>query len=156
MAIQNDDWDIRKSWLRTLFGGNGDFYIFTYQQDSAGQISGHALRVTTSGSRYPDAVMAAVANLHRVLEKYNLNSTTLNKEIEFKRNSADDAPDTDWGKEALALLKDMAEYLDDEHAQGAKSAIAVNTISTGSIFHKQMMDILSGNAPGWPANSQPK
>lgn len=87
MAIQNDDWDIRKSWFRTMVGGNGDFYLITNQADSKGFITSHSVRVTTSGSRYPSEVMLAVANLHRVLERFELNSAELNKELEFKNNT---------------------------------------------------------------------
>lgn len=41
-----------------------------------------------------------------------------------------------------ALLTEMDSYLDDRHPQGSRSAIAVNTISTNSIFHCQIKEIL--------------
>lgn len=85
MAVQNDDWDIRKSWFYTEVGGNGDYYLNTAQEDRSGKITTHTIRVTTSGSRYPSEVMLAICQLHRVLENYDLNSNILNKEIEFKR-----------------------------------------------------------------------
>lgn len=83
MAIQNDDWDIRKSWLYTEFGGNGDYYIVICDENKEKQITKHNIRVTTSGSRYNPEIMMAVAALHRTLEKHKLNSNVLNKEIEF-------------------------------------------------------------------------
>lgn len=93
MAIQNDDWDIRKSWLYTQVGGNGDYYINVAEEKRVPGgnpdemvIQNHSIRITTSGSRYPPEVMLAVANLHRTLEEFGLNERTFNKEIEFHRN----------------------------------------------------------------------
>ncbi len=44
---------------------------------------------------------------------------------------------------AIELIRECEEYLSDMHKQGAKSHIAVNTISTGSILHTKMKEILS-------------
>jgi hypothetical protein len=84
MALQNDDWDIRKSWLYTELGGNGDYYISVVEEKKPNEFHRNTIRITTSGSRYPSEVMLAVANLHRVLRKYGLDGRELNKELEFK------------------------------------------------------------------------
>lgn len=90
MALQNDDWDIYKSWFRTEYGGNGDYYLQIAQEtnekmsDGSNLIKTNSLRFTTSGNRYPTEVLLAIANLHKVLEKYELNDRILNKELEFK------------------------------------------------------------------------
>lgn len=86
MALQNDDWDIRKTWLFTEAGNNGDFYI-TIAEERDSKIATHNIRVTTSGSRYPTEVMRAVSNLHRTLERYGLNAREFKRELEFKMNA---------------------------------------------------------------------
>lgn len=45
----------------------------------------------------------------------------------------------------MALLKEMCDYLDDKHPQGSQDARAINTISTGSIFHQQIYALWQTN-----------
>lgn len=98
MAIQSDDWDIKKSWLYTEAGGNGDYYITIAEERTQGgeigskNIFKHSIRITTSGSRYPSDVMLAVSNLHKTLSRYKLDSNELNKELEFKRHIVGQKP----------------------------------------------------------------
>ncbi len=64
MAIQTDDWDIRKSWLWIEVGGNGDYYVNVAEEKKDKNVQVNSVRITTSGSRYPSEVMLAVANLY--------------------------------------------------------------------------------------------
>ena len=48
----------------------------------------------------------------------------------------------------IELLNQMNDYLDDNHPQGGKSAIAVNAISSKSIFHQQIKEVLSASQKG--------
>lgn len=45
---------------------------------------------------------------------------------------------------AVELIRECEEYLSDQHQQGNKSSIAINTISTSSKLHKKMQAFLSG------------
>lgn len=74
MAIKSDDSDIRKTWLRTALGGNGDYYIEVVSENEEGIKESKAVRVSTSGGYTKDVdVKIAVANLFRAMEKAGLN-----------------------------------------------------------------------------------
>lgn len=74
MALASDDSDIKKTWLRTFLGGNGDFYIEVIAENEEGFIESKAVRVSTSGGYCKDPeVKVAVANLYRAMEKAGLN-----------------------------------------------------------------------------------
>lgn len=72
MALLTDDHDIRESYLRTMLGGNGDYYIEIINV-YAGIKTGACVRISTSGGNAPSEVKIAVAELYRAMEKHNLN-----------------------------------------------------------------------------------
>jgi len=74
MAIKSDDSDIRKTWLRTTLGGNGDFYIEIISENKDGLKESTAVRVAMSdGYTKNTEVKTAVANLYRAMENAGLN-----------------------------------------------------------------------------------
>ena len=73
MAIKSDDFDIRKSWLTTTLGGNGDYYIQVIEEDKQGIKTVNSTRICMSGGYPPSEVRIAVAELYRAMEKHNLN-----------------------------------------------------------------------------------
>lgn len=72
MALLTDDSDIRTVYLRTMLGGNGDYYIELIHDDPGERIN-LCTRISTSGGNAPTSVKIAVANLFRALEEHNLN-----------------------------------------------------------------------------------
>jgi hypothetical protein len=75
MALKSDDSDIRKSWLRTMLGGNGDFYIEIITENEDGIRDSMCVRVSTSGGYTRDTdVKIAVAELFRAMENAGLNN----------------------------------------------------------------------------------
>jgi hypothetical protein len=74
MAIKSDDSDIKKTWFRTMLGGNGDFYLEVISENDEGIRESKAVRVSTSGGYTKDSdVKVAIANLYRAMEKAGLN-----------------------------------------------------------------------------------
>ncbi len=75
MAIKSDDSDLEKTWLRTMFGGNGDLYVVVIHEDKKGLKHSKAVRVSTSGgySKEHTRVKNAIAELIRAMENANLN-----------------------------------------------------------------------------------
>lgn len=72
MAILTDDCDMNETYLRTMLGGNGDYYIqLIERKDGINTVS--YTRVSTSGGNAPSKVKIAVANLFRVMEEEGLN-----------------------------------------------------------------------------------
>lgn len=73
MAIGSDDSDIRKTWLKSYCGGNGDPYIEIVYEDEQGQKRSTSVRIAISGGKAPSEIKIAVANLAREMERLNLN-----------------------------------------------------------------------------------
>jgi hypothetical protein len=74
MAIKSDDSDIRKTWLKSYFGGNGDAYIEIVTEDDEGHKTATSVRIASSGGKAPPEIKSAVANLAREMTKLNLNN----------------------------------------------------------------------------------
>lgn len=77
MALLTDDRDLNDATIRTMYGGNGDYYIVLNQSyDEFGlNYQNIGVRFAMSGgciSRYPK-VAEAVAKLHEAMEEYGLN-----------------------------------------------------------------------------------
>ena len=73
MAIESDDSDIRETWLKCYYGGNGDPYIEIVYVGEDGLKHNTSVRIAMSGGRAPTEVKLAVANLAKTMEKLNLN-----------------------------------------------------------------------------------
>jgi len=73
MALLTDDLDIKTVWLRTILGGNGDYYIETIAENDEGIRTCQAVRICTSGGFAPTEVKIAAANLYRAMETAGLN-----------------------------------------------------------------------------------
>ena len=73
MAIESDDSDIRETWLKAYFGGNGDPYIEIVYIGEDGLKHNTCVRIAISGGKAPIEIKLAVANLAREMENLNLN-----------------------------------------------------------------------------------
>ena len=73
MSVPSDDSDIRETWLKSYFGGNGDPYIEIVYKDNEGIKHNVAVRIAVSGGRAPLEIKIAVANLAREMQRLNLN-----------------------------------------------------------------------------------
>lgn len=73
MAIKSDDSDIRKTWLKSYFGGNGDPYIEIVYEDEKGNKASTSVRIAISGGKAPSEIKLAIANLAREMQRLNLN-----------------------------------------------------------------------------------
>lgn len=60
------------------------------------------------------------------------------RDMELSDNWESYYPKDEKIKRMTELLKVINDYLDDNHTQGSKSAIAINTISTKSTFHQEI------------------
>lgn len=72
MALLTDDCDLNETYMRTMLGGNGDYYI-ELREKKDGVFTSQCIRISTSGGIAPTNVKIAVANLHRAMEEANLN-----------------------------------------------------------------------------------
>jgi hypothetical protein len=72
MALESGDSDIKKTWLKTSLGGNGDYYI-TVISESNGLKYTNTVRIPMSGGIAPSNVKNAVANLFKEMERESLN-----------------------------------------------------------------------------------
>lgn len=74
MGLLTDDCDLNETYLSTFVCGNGDYYIqLKFKDKQDGLYKTACTRISTSGGNAPTEVKLAVANLHRALEKENLN-----------------------------------------------------------------------------------
>jgi len=73
MAIESDDSDIRETWLKAYFGGNGDPYIEIVYKDKDGFKCTTSVRIAVSGGKSPSEIKIAVATLAREMTRLNLN-----------------------------------------------------------------------------------
>jgi hypothetical protein len=76
MALKSDDSDLKKTWLQTHFGGNGDYYITIISKDEeTGLKSTSTVRIAISGGNSPreSKIRQLVSELHWEMEKHNLN-----------------------------------------------------------------------------------
>lgn len=77
MAILTDDCDLSDVYLRTIVGGNGDYYIqlFEYEGKNCKEFHTINYRMAMSGGftrKYPE-VQKAVVELFRAMENAGLN-----------------------------------------------------------------------------------
>lgn len=72
MALKSDDSDLRKTWLTTELGFNGDYYL-TIISEIDGLKSTSSVRISTSGGNAPTDVRIAVADLFRAMDRFGLN-----------------------------------------------------------------------------------
>jgi hypothetical protein len=72
MALKSDDSDIKKAWLMTSEGGNGDYYISIISENN-GLKEVASVRISTSGGNAPLDVKIAVADLYRCMRECSLN-----------------------------------------------------------------------------------
>lgn len=75
MALKSDDFDIRKSWLRCHWGGNGDPYIVIYTEDEKGIISSSSVRIATSGGNADTEIKVAAVNLTIAMHRHDTHPT---------------------------------------------------------------------------------
>lgn len=74
MALKSDDSDLTKTWLRTTFGGNGDYYVELIWENEEGIRDSRAVRISTSGGYTKDSnVKVAISQLHWAMEDAGLN-----------------------------------------------------------------------------------
>lgn len=72
MALLTDDSDMRTVYMRTMLGGNGDYYLELIH-DEPGERINLCTRISTSGGTAPTEVKIAMAELYRAMEKHGLN-----------------------------------------------------------------------------------
>lgn len=72
MALLTDDCDLNETYMRTMLGGNGDYYI-ELRDKKDGLFESKCIRISTSGGNAPINVKIAVANLYRAMEEAGLN-----------------------------------------------------------------------------------
>ncbi len=73
MALESGDFDLSKTWLRTINGGNGDYYIQIIHEGKDGLKDTRAVRVLYSGGNVPSEIKLLISKLHWEMEKNNLN-----------------------------------------------------------------------------------
>jgi hypothetical protein len=73
MAVKSDDSDIRETWLKSYYGGNGDPYIEIVTKGNDGLLTCTSVRIAISGGNAPHEVRMAVANLAQTMDRLNLN-----------------------------------------------------------------------------------
>ncbi len=74
MALKSDDSDLEKTWLRTFFGGNGDYYVQITWENEDGIRDNKCVRISTSGGYTKDSnVKVAISKLHWAMEEAELN-----------------------------------------------------------------------------------
>lgn len=74
MAIKSDDFDLDETYLRTMQGGNGDYYLQITWKNENGLKENKAVRVSMSGGFTKNSkVKLAIANLYRAMEEAGLN-----------------------------------------------------------------------------------
>jgi len=72
MGLLTDDCDLSETYLNTILGGNGDYYIqLKYKEGDLFKTK--YTRISTSGGNAPTNVKIAVANLFRAMEEAKLN-----------------------------------------------------------------------------------
>lgn len=75
MAIESDDFDLDETYLRTIQGGNGDYYFQITWINEKGLKENKAVRISMSGGNTKNSdVKIAIARLHQALEKAGLNN----------------------------------------------------------------------------------
>lgn len=73
MSLKDNDFHETGTSIRTLFGGNGDYYIQIWFKNEQGLNDYKSVRVCMSGGFAPTDVRLAVAKLHKTLEENDLN-----------------------------------------------------------------------------------
>jgi len=73
MALLTDDSDLNETYLRTMHGGNGDYYI-EIREKKDGVFTTSCVRISTSGGNAPTSVKIAAAELFRAMEAEGLNA----------------------------------------------------------------------------------
>lgn len=74
MAIKSDDSDLEETWLRTVQGGNGDYYVQILWRNENGLIETKSVRVSMSGGYTKDSnTKIALSRLFNAMENANLN-----------------------------------------------------------------------------------
>jgi hypothetical protein len=73
MALLTDDCDLNENKLRTLFGGNGDYYIQVWTKDKEGLNQVEGVRIAMSGGNATPEIRKAVAALHWAMEEAGMN-----------------------------------------------------------------------------------
>lgn len=74
--LKTDDCDIQESYMQTILGGNGDYYILIKEKKQKGDEEYwevNSVRISTSGGNAPTEVKCAAAELYRAMKKHNLN-----------------------------------------------------------------------------------
>lgn len=71
MALLSDDCDVKEVYMRTMLGGNGDYYLELTLDEHGDRIS-ICTRISTGGNA-PSEVKIAMAELFRAMEKHGLN-----------------------------------------------------------------------------------
>ncbi len=73
MAIKDNDYLETGVTLRTIFGGNGDYYIQLWTKDENGLNQNTSIRIAMSGGQVPSEVKVAFSKLHWAIEDAGLN-----------------------------------------------------------------------------------
>jgi len=73
MALMTDDCDLNENQIRTLQGGNGDYYIQIWRKDKEGLNQFEGVRISMSGGFATPEIRRAVAALHWAMEEANKN-----------------------------------------------------------------------------------
>lgn len=73
MALKCDDHLETGTSFRTMFGGNGDYYIEMWWIDENGLNHNKCVRVRMSGGEAPTEVKIAMAKLHWAMEESGFN-----------------------------------------------------------------------------------
>lgn len=73
MALKDNDYLETTISMRTMHGGNGDYYIETWWKDEDGFNHSKCIRLAMSGGHAPSDVKVAMAKLHWAMEEAGLN-----------------------------------------------------------------------------------
>ncbi len=75
MALLTDDMDLNETYLQTMMGGNGDYYIrIIYRNEEDGLLYVNGVRIAMSGGLATTRVKLAACELFRAMEEAELNN----------------------------------------------------------------------------------
>lgn len=73
MALKDNDYLETGISMKTIFGGNGDYYIQIWCKDENGLNKFEGIRIAISGGQATPEIKNAIAKLHWAMEEAGLN-----------------------------------------------------------------------------------
>lgn len=72
MSLETDNCDVDNTSLRTMYGGNGDYYIEVWDKVDGLNVC-KSVRIAMSGGNATPEIRLAVAKLHKAMDEANKN-----------------------------------------------------------------------------------